>query len=58
MERIASFTTNHLGIFPGMYVSRRDRHGDCVITTFDMRITAPNRLLHRYVRGSESVGYL
>lgn len=43
MERIASFTINHLELFPGLYVSRRDRRKDCVITTFDMRITAPNR---------------
>lgn len=43
MERIASFTINHLNLMPGLYVSRRDRRDDCVITTFDMRITAPNR---------------
>ena len=43
MERIASFTVNHLNLFPGLYVSRRDRQGDCTVTTFDMRITAPNR---------------
>ncbi len=43
MERIASFTINHLDLYPGLYVSRRDQKGDCVITTFDMRITAPNR---------------
>lgn len=43
MDRIASFTINHLDLFPGLYVSRRDKKGDCVITTFDMRITAPNR---------------
>lgn len=43
MERIASFTINHLDLFPGLYVSRRDQRGDCVITTFDMRMTAPNR---------------
>lgn len=43
MERIASFTINHLNLMPGLYVSRRDRKDDCVITTFDMRITAPNR---------------
>ena len=42
MDRIASFTINHLDLFPGLYVSRRDKKGDCVITTFDMRITAPN----------------
>lgn len=43
MERIASFTINHLNLMPGLYVSRRDCRDDCVITTFDMRITAPNR---------------
>lgn len=43
MERIASFTINHLDLYPGLYVSRRDKKGNIVITTFDMRITAPNR---------------
>ena len=43
MERIASFTIDHLNLFPGLYVSRRDKKDDVVITTFDMRITAPNR---------------
>lgn len=43
MEKIASFTINHLKLLPGLYVSRRDKCGDCVVTTFDMRVTAPNR---------------
>lgn len=43
MERITSFTINHLNLLPGLYVSRRDKRGECTITTFDMRITAPNR---------------
>lgn len=43
MERIASFTINHLNLLPGLYVSRRDSSGGVVVTTFDMRITAPNR---------------
>ncbi len=43
MERIASFTINHLVLQPGLYVSRKDKWNDCVVTTFDMRITAPNR---------------
>ncbi len=43
MKRIASFTINHLELYPGLYVSRRDKRGDCNLTTFDMRITAPNR---------------
>ena len=43
MDRIASFTINHFKLEPGLYVSRRDQRGDTVITTFDMRITAPNK---------------
>ena len=43
MQRIASFTINHLELFPGLYVSRRDKMNDFVVTTFDLRITAPNR---------------
>ncbi len=43
MERIASFTIDHLCLFPGLYVSRRDKRDNTVITSFDMRITAPNR---------------
>ncbi|MBR0129693.1 MAG: S-ribosylhomocysteine lyase [Firmicutes bacterium] len=43
MEKIASFTINHLLLEPGVYVSRRDRFGDTVLTTFDLRMTAPNR---------------
>lgn len=43
MERIASFKVNHLDLFPGIYVSRRDERNNTVVTTFDLRITAPNR---------------
>lgn len=43
MDRIASFTVNHLDLYQGLYVSRRDRQGSCVVTTFDLRMTAPNR---------------
>lgn len=43
MEKIASFTVNHLKLEPGVYVSRKDRFGDVTITTFDLRMTAPNR---------------
>lgn len=39
MEKIASFQVNHLVLQRGIYVSRRD--GD--ITTFDIRMKAPNR---------------
>lgn len=43
MEKIASFTINHLVLEPGIYVSRKDHFGETVITTFDLRMTAPNR---------------
>ncbi len=43
MKRIASFKVNHLKLMPGIYVSRRDSAGDCTVTTFDLRMTAPNR---------------
>ena len=43
MDKITSFTIDHLNLQSGLYVSRRDRKGDCTVTTFDLRITAPNR---------------
>nr|WP_294465749.1 S-ribosylhomocysteine lyase [uncultured Sellimonas sp.] len=42
MEKITSFTINHLALLPGVYVSRKDYAGDTVITTFDIRMTRPN----------------
>lgn len=43
MNKIESFKIDHLKLESGLYVSRRDQKGDCVVTTFDLRITAPNR---------------
>lgn len=43
MEKIASFTIDHLKLESGVYVSRKDKKGDTVVTTFDLRITSPNR---------------
>ena len=43
MERIASFCVNHLTLMPGLYVSRRDAVGNECVTTFDVRLKAPNR---------------
>lgn len=43
MEKIASFTVNHLDLEPGIYVSRKDKVGVETITTFDLRMTAPNK---------------
>ena len=42
MEKIASFTIDHLKLGPGVYVSRKDTIGKEVITTFDLRMTSPN----------------
>lgn len=44
MEKIASFTVDHLRLLRGVYLSRTDRtpSGD-VISTFDIRMTEPNR---------------
>lgn len=44
MEKIASFTINHLILKRGIFVSRKDTttSGD-VITTFDIRMKEPNR---------------
>lgn len=43
MEKITSFTINHLVLEPGIYVSRVDNYGGSSITTFDLRMTAPNK---------------
>lgn len=43
MKKIASFTINHLTLMPGVYVSRTDSVGGETVTTFDVRMTAPNR---------------
>ncbi len=42
MEKIASFTIDHIRLQPGIYVSRKDPIGTEVITTFDLRMTSPN----------------
>lgn len=42
MEKITSFTIDHLRLLPGVYVSRKDMVGDRVVTTFDIRMTRPN----------------
>lgn len=42
MEKITSFTIDHLKLVPGLYVSRIDHVKDQPVTTFDIRITNPN----------------
>ena len=42
MEKITSFTIDHIKLQPGLYVSRKDKVGSEVLTTFDLRVTKPN----------------
>jgi len=42
MEKITSFTIDHIKLQPGIYVSRKDTVGTETITTFDLRMTSPN----------------
>lgn len=42
MDKITSFTIDHIKLQPGVYVSRKDNVGEGVITTFDLRMTSPN----------------
>ena len=43
MEKIASFTIDHRVLDKGLYVSRKDKKDGTVVTTFDLRMTCPNR---------------
>lgn len=43
MEKIASFQIDHLALRSGIYLSRRDVRDGVAVTTFDLRITEPNR---------------
>ncbi len=42
MDKIKSFTIDHIKLKPGIYVSRQDHVGSETITTFDIRMTSPN----------------
>ena len=42
MEKITSFTIDHLRLQPGLYVSRKDAVGAEIVTPFDLRLTSPN----------------
>ncbi len=43
MKKIPSFTIDHVRLLRGIYVSRQDRVGDEIVTTFDIRMKEPNR---------------
>lgn len=42
MEKITSFTIDHIRLQPGLYVSRKDQVSAETVTTFDLRLTKPN----------------
>ena len=42
MQKITSFTIDHIRLIPGVYVSRKDSVGENIITTFDIRMKSPN----------------
>ena len=42
MEKITSFTIDHIKLQSGLYVSRKDKVGQETVTTFDLRLCKPN----------------
>ena len=48
MEKIASFTIDHIKLQPGVYVSRKDAVGDSTVTTFDLRMRNGTKNWNRY----------
>jgi S-ribosylhomocysteine lyase len=42
MKPIESFTIDHTKLDAGLYVSRKDRFNDTILTTFDLRMKKPN----------------
>ena len=58
MNKIASFTVNHLDLLTGVYVSRKDYQGDVVLTTFDLRFTRPNVEAPMDTAGIHSIEHL
>lgn len=58
MNKIASFTVNHLDLLTGIYVSRKDYLGEEVITTFDLRFTRPNEEPPMDTPGLHSIEHL
>lgn len=43
LQRIASFDVDHITLEPGLYLSRKDVFNGVVFTSYDVRITAPNK---------------
>ncbi len=58
MDKIASFTVNHLDLLTGIYVSRKDHLGPITLTTFDLRFTRPNMEPAMVTAGIHSIEHL
>jgi len=43
MELIQSFSIDHTAIIPGIFLSRADKVGGGMVTTYDIRLKKPNR---------------
>ncbi len=43
MDKIESFTIDHDKLLRGVYVSRKDKAGEEILTSFDIRLKEPNR---------------
>ena len=43
MDLIPSFAVDHTNLQPGIYISRQDKVGGEAVTTYDIRMTAPNQ---------------
>ena len=43
MNLIPSFSVDHTAIIPGIFISRQDMVGNCIVTTYDIRLTRPNK---------------
>ena len=58
MEKITSFTIDHIKLQPGLYVSRKDKVGAETVTTFDLRLTKPNDELVRNTAEEHTIEHL
>lgn len=58
MKKIKSFTVDHSRLRRGLYVSRKDAVGRETVTTFDIRLKAPNREPVLDVRALHTIEHL
>ena len=58
MEKITSFTIDHIKLQPGVYVSRKDPVGDQVITTFDIHKEFGPKVIYWGPMGCRTGNYL